>query len=86
MTIQQVQAQRERIRRAAGLVALEYHAQGRTPPGMTTKAHAQSLYDDAIAQAEEMAATGAMLWVHAAQLIANTLEQLAEDAMEGQKP
>lgn len=86
MTIQQVQAQRERIRRAAGLLAIEHHAAGSTPGGMTIKGHAQSIYDDGIEQAEQAAANGAMLWTHAAELIANTYEQLVTDMQKAGRP
>lgn len=86
MTIQQVQAQRERIRRAAGLVALEYQAQGTTPGGMSAVEHQQSIYDESVEQAEQMAATGAMTWVVAAGMTAEVLEGIAKKAMEGQKP
>ncbi|MCI4012363.1 hypothetical protein [Brevibacterium sp. ZH18] len=86
MTIQQVQAQRERIRRAAGLLALEHAAIGSTPPGLTVKGHAQSIYDDGIHQAENTAGTGAMTWVTAAELIANTYEQLISDMQKAGRP
>ncbi|TSI12642.1 hypothetical protein [Brevibacterium aurantiacum] len=86
MTIQQVQAQRERIRRAAGLLAVEHHAAGSTPSGMTIKAHAQSIYDDGIHQAENTAGAGAMTWVAAAELIANTYERLVTDMQKAGRP
>lgn len=86
MTIQQVQAQRERIRRAAGLLAVEHHAAGSTPGEMTIKAHAQSIYEDGIHQAENTAGTGAMTWVTAAELIANTYEQLIDDMQKAGRP
>lgn len=86
MTIQQVQAQRERIRRAAGLLALEHGALGSTPDGMTVKGHAQSIYDDGIDQADQAAATGAMTWVAAAERIADTYERLVNDIQEAGKP
>lgn len=86
MTIQQVQAQRERIRRAAGLLAVEHHAAGSTPGGMTIKAHAASIYEDGIHQAENTAGAGAMTWVAAAELIANTYEQLVTDMQKAERP
>lgn len=75
MTIQQVQAQRQRIRRAAGLLALEYDRLGKTPHGWTMAYHQDVIATEAIEQAENMAATGAMLWVHAASMIAEKLEE-----------
>ncbi|MCD1287325.1 MULTISPECIES: hypothetical protein [unclassified Brevibacterium] len=86
MTIQQVQAQRERIRRAAGLLALEHGVVGSTPPGLTVKGHAESIYQEGITQAENTAATGAMSWVTAAELIASTYEQLVDDMQKAGKP
>ncbi|MDN5604761.1 MAG: hypothetical protein L0G59_05000 [Kocuria sp.] len=86
MTIQQVQAQRERIRRAAGLLAVEHHAAGSTPGGMAIKGHAQSIYDDGIDQAEQAASNGAMTWVTAAELIANTYERLVNDMQKAGRP
>lgn len=86
MTIQQVQAQRERIRRAAGLLAVEHHAAGSTPGEMTIKAHAASIYDNGIDQAEQAAGNGAMTWVTAAELIANTYERLITDMQKAGRP
>ncbi|WP_240373078.1 hypothetical protein [Brevibacterium zhoupengii] len=86
MTIQQVQAQRERIRRAAGALAIEHNRAGSTPDGMTIKAHAASIYDDGIDQAEQAAGNGAMTWVTAAELIANTYEQLVTDMQKAGRP
>lgn len=86
MTIQQVQAQRERIRRAAGLLALEHGALGSAPPGLSVKGHAESNYQDGITQAENTTATGAMSWVIAAKLIANTYEQLVNDMQKAGRP
>lgn len=86
MTIQQVQAQRERIRRAAGLLAVEHHAAGSTPGGLSIKEHAQTIYEDGIHQAENTAGTGAMTWVSAAELIANTYEQLISDMQKAGRP
>lgn len=86
MTIQQVQAQRERIRRAAGLLALEYRELGRTPPGMTAAEHHDSIYQDGIDQADQAAKYGAMTWVAAAERIAYTYERLVNDIQEAGKP
>lgn len=86
MTIQQVMAQRQRLFRAAGLLALEHGAAGTTPDGLTVKGHANSIYEDAITQAEQAAASGAMLWVTAAELIADTYEQLIHDMQKAGRP
>ncbi|PCC44748.1 hypothetical protein [Brevibacterium aurantiacum] len=86
MTIQQVQAQRNRIHRAAALVALEHNAAGTTPHGQSMAEHAASVETEAIEQAENMAATGAMLWVHGAEMIADSLFDIAENMMAGRKP
>lgn len=75
MTIQQVMAQRQRLKRAAGLLALEYDRLGRTPDGWTMAYHQEVIANEATEQAENMAATGAMLWVHAASMIAEKLEE-----------
>lgn len=75
MTIQQVMAQRQRLQRAAGLLALEYDRLERTPDGWTTAHHQEVIATEAIEQAENMAATGAMLWIHAASMIAEKLEE-----------
>ena len=75
MTIQQVMAQRQRLFRAAGLLALEYGRRGRTPDGWTIAYHQEVIATEAIEQAENMVATGAMLWIHAASMIAEKLEE-----------
>ncbi|MCT2357069.1 hypothetical protein M3G54_01655 [Brevibacterium casei] len=86
MTIQLAQRQSERIRRAAGALALEYRELGRTPPGMTTAEHHDSIYQYGIDQADQAAATGAMTWVAAAERIADTYERLVHDMQEAGKP
>lgn len=75
MTIQQVMKQRQRLQRAAGLLALEYDRLGRTPDGWSITYHQEVIATEAIEQAENMAATGAMLWTHAASMIAEKLEE-----------
>lgn len=86
MTIQQVMTQKRRLRRAAGLLAVEHHAAGSTPDGMSIQSHAESIYQDGIHQAEDTAAAGAMSWVAAATLIVSTYEQLITDMQEAGKP
>lgn len=86
MTIQQVQAQRERIRRAAGLLALEYDRLGRTPSGWSMRYHSDVIETEAIEQAENMAATGAMLWTHAASMIADKLFENVEGLQKVGRP
>lgn len=86
MTIHLALKQHERIRRAAGLLALEHGALESTPDGLTVKGHAQSIYNDGIAQADQAAAYGAMTWVAAAERIADTYEQLVTDMQEAGKP
>lgn len=75
MTIQQVMAQRQRLQRAAGLLALEYDRLGRTLDGWSIAHHQEVIATEAIEQAENMAATGAMLWTHAASMIVEKLEE-----------
>lgn len=53
---------------------------------MTIKSHAESIYDDGINQAEQAAGNGAMTWVTAAELIANTYEQLVTDMQKAGRP
>ena len=86
MTIQQVMAQRQRLFRAAGLLALEYDRLGRTPDGWTIAHHQEVIATEAIEQAENMAATGAMLWTHAASMIAEKLEENITGLQEVRTP
>ncbi|WP_262776320.1 hypothetical protein [Brevibacterium permense] len=79
-------AQRQRLFRAAGLLALEYDRLGRTPDGWAIAHHQEVIATEAIEQAENMAATGAMRWTHAASMIAERLEENVQGLQEVNTP
>ncbi|RBP66375.1 hypothetical protein DFO66_103322 [Brevibacterium sanguinis] len=72
---------RTRIRRAAGLLALENSADGLTPDGMTVKQHADMLERYALQQVSGLVLTGTA-WIEAAEQITHTLRCLAEPTKE----
>lgn len=72
---QEGEKQRRRIRNAAIEHAMTYHAVNRTPAGMTIGEHIDSIEANALKQTDDAARTG-MLWVHAAALTAQALEQV----------
>lgn len=76
--------QRRRIRNASIDLAITYHATGRTPAGMTIGDHIDSIESNALHQTDNAARTG-MLWVHAAALTAQALEQVNE-RFKGEAP
>lgn len=69
--------QRERIRAASVELGLAHQSNGSTPPGMTLAEHIDSIEANALYQTDNAAVTG-MLWVHAAALTAQALEQVAQ--------
>lgn len=74
---QEGEKQRRRIRNASIELAMTYHAIDRTPDGMTLSDHVNNIEDNALEQTDNAARTG-MLWVHAAALTAQALEQISE--------
>lgn len=74
---QEGEKQRRRIRNASIELAMTYHAIERTPDGMTIGDHINSIEANALEQTDNAARTG-MLWVHAAALTAQALEQVSE--------